>query len=552
MSIYHEPLETLTESTRVGSLAERASRLSDAVEKCFGTPFSVYDGDSASLAYAPPGMPRGNIELRGELARQVATRRQAEVIEEEGGLVTLAIPLVDSDGSTLVAVATLVTTMGPRDAEAPHAASLLGMDEASARIWLSKQPCWPAEALLRTARLCADKLAADQRTNRLRGEVAALSHNISATYEEISLLYRLTQYLSLAVNDEKLCRIAIDWLSATLPVEGIAALLLPPPNLSPTNREARRESLLLSEGDWPLNRDRLTDLLATIGARDARRPVVLNQLVTLQASWRFPQVRQLIAVPLCEGSRCFGYLVAVNHDAGKELGTVEANLMASVASIIGIHCGNADLYRRRAELLTGIVRALTSAIDAKDPYTCGHSDRVARIAERLAKQLGLDQRTLHTIYLSGLLHDIGKIGIDDEVLRKPGPLTPAEFEHIKLHPELGYKILVDLNELDEVLPVVLHHHENWDGMGYPRGLAGEQTPLLARIVAVADAFDAMGSDRPYRPGMPDDKVDAILRAGAGKQWDPRVVEAFFAVREDIREIARREREALALDMGQWI
>jgi HD-GYP domain-containing protein (c-di-GMP phosphodiesterase class II) len=172
--------------------------------------------------------------------------------------------------------------------------------------------------------------------------------------------------------------------------------------------------------------------------------------------------------------------------------------------------------------------------------------------ERIAKHLDLDQRSLNTIYLSGLLHDIGKIGINDDVLRKPGPLTPAEFEHIKMHPELGYKILVDLNELDEVLPVVLHHHENWDGKGYPRGLSGEQTPLLARIVAVADAFDAMGSDRPYREGMPDDKVDAILRAGAGKQWDAKVIEAFFAVREDIREIARQEREGLALDMHHWM
>ncbi|MEX2186219.1 MAG: HD domain-containing phosphohydrolase [Pirellulales bacterium] len=552
MSVYHEPLVSLSDSTRLASLAERASRIADAVEQIFDVTFCVYDGDNATLAYAPPGTPRGNTDVRGEVARQVAARRQAEAIEEDGGLVTVAIPSVESDGSSLVAVATFVTTNASVEEEAANAARLLGMDEASARIWLVKQPFWPADALMRTARLATEKLAGDQRTNRLRGEVAALSHNISATYEEISLLYRLTQNLSLAINDEKLSRIALDWLSTTLPVEGVAALLLPPPNLSPTNREARREPLLLTEGDWTLSVDELNDLLSAVEARGARRPVVLNHLITSRESWRFPSIRQLIVVSLCEGSRCFGYLVAVNHRAGKELGTIEANLLASVASILGIHCGNSDLYRRRAELLTGIVRALTSAIDAKDPYTCGHSDRVARVAERIAKHLGLDQRTLHTIYLSGLLHDIGKIGINDEVLRKPGPLTPEEFEHIKTHPELGYKILVDLNELDEVLPVVLHHHENWDGKGYPHGLASEETPLLARIVAVADAFDAMGSDRPYREGMPDEKVDAILRAGGGKQWDPQVVEAFFAVREDIREIARRERESLELDMRQWL
>jgi HD-GYP domain-containing protein (c-di-GMP phosphodiesterase class II) len=137
------------------------------------------------------------------------------------------------------------------------------------------------------------------------------------------------------------------------------------------------------------------------------------------------------------------------------------------------------------------------------------------------------------------------------VLRKPGKLTEAEFEHIKTHPELGYKILVGLSELDDVLPVVLHHHENWDGTGYPHRLAGEEIPRLARIVAVADAFDAMGSDRPYRQGMADEKLDAILKAGAGSQWDPHIVEAFFAARDDIREIARREREAVRLDLQHW-
>ncbi|RIK83405.1 MAG: HD-GYP domain-containing protein [Planctomycetota bacterium] len=552
MPVYHESLASLSESNRISSLPQRASRLADALEASFGISFSVYDGDGATLAYAPPAMPRGNVELRAELAKQVAQRREAAAIEEEGSLLTVAIPQIEPDGSALVGLATFVTSNARLDEEAPSAARLLDMDETSARIWLGKQPVWPPEALMRMARLATDRLAADQRTNRLRSEVAALSQNISSTYEEISLLYRLTQNLSLAINDEKLNRIALDWLSATLPIQGIAALLLPPPNLSPTNREARREPLLLTEGEWPLSLPQLNDLLNTVGAREARRPIVLNQLVTLRETWRFPAVQQLIVVSLCEGSRCFGYLVAVNHSSGKELGTVEANLLASVASILGIHCGNSDLYRRRAELLTGIVRALTSAIDAKDPYTCGHSDRVARVAERIAKHLGLDPRTLNTIYLSGLLHDIGKIGINDDVLRKPGPLTPAEFEHIKTHPELGYKILVDLNELDEVLPVVLHHHENWDGKGYPHGLVGEDTPLLARIVAVADAFDAMGSDRPYRPGMPDEKVDAILRAGAGKQWDAKVIEAFFAVREDIREIARREREALEIDLQQWL
>jgi HD-GYP domain-containing protein (c-di-GMP phosphodiesterase class II) len=176
---------------------------------------------------------------------------------------------------------------------------------------------------------------------------------------------------------------------------------------------------------------------------------------------------------------------------------------------------------------------------------------VARVSVRLAQEMGLHPDQVNTIYLSGLLHDIGKIGIDDTVLRKPGALTPEEYEHIKSHAEIGYRILAGLKQLDEVLPVVLHHHEQWDGKGYPHNLAGEAIPLMARICAVADSFDAMGSDRPYRKGMPEEKLDGILRAGAGQQWDAQVIDAFFRARDDIREISRRERENLALDVKQW-
>jgi HD-GYP domain-containing protein (c-di-GMP phosphodiesterase class II) len=269
------------------------------------------------------------------------------------------------------------------------------------------------------------------------------------------------------------------------------------------------------------------------------QPLVINHLEPGRLAW-CSQIRQLILLPIGEGPRVFGYLAAFNHAEGCEFGTSEADLLGSVAAILGIHSSNAELYRQQAELLAGIVRALTSAIDAKDPYTCGHSDRVARVAVRLAEELGASRDTIETIYLAGLLHDVGKIGIDDNVLRKPGKLTPEEFKHIQLHVRIGYNILVDLKQLDKVLPVVLHHHESWDGSGYPDGLAGEQIPALARIVAVADAFDAMQSDRPYRKGMPEEKLDEIIRCGAGTQWDAQVVEAFFRCRDDIRAIAHDE------------
>jgi putative nucleotidyltransferase with HDIG domain len=258
----------------------------------------------------------------------------------------------------------------------------------------------------------------------------------------------------------------------------------------------------------------------------------------------------MVVVPLAEGDNLFGWLAAFNHASGEEFGTVQASLLSSVGVILGTHSGNTELYRQQSELMAGIIRALTSAIDAKDPYTCGHSDRVARVAVRLAQELGCDHETVDTIYLSGLLHDIGKIGIDDQVLRKPGKLTDEEYEHIKKHVRIGHRILVDLKKLDDVLPVVLHHHESWNGHGYPGRLQAERIPLSARIVAVADAFDAMGSDRPYRNGMPDEKIDEIFRSGAGGQWDPQVVDAFFRARDDIREIMRGEEELTKVRAGQ--
>ena len=176
--------------------------------------------------------------------------------------------------------------------------------------------------------------------------------------------------------------------------------------------------------------------------------------------------------------------------------------------------------------------------------------RVARVAVRIAQEMKFDKEMLKTLYLSGLLHDIGKIGINDSVLRKPGQLTDEEYEHIKLHVTIGHKILRDLAKLDGVLPVVLHHHESWDGGGYPAALGGMEIPLAARIVAVADAYDAMSSDRPYRKGMPDEKIDKIFRSGAGQQWDPDVVDAFFRARDDIRQLVATEHDDIPPELPE--
>jgi HD-GYP domain-containing protein (c-di-GMP phosphodiesterase class II) len=164
---------------------------------------------------------------------------------------------------------------------------------------------------------------------------------------------------------------------------------------------------------------------------------------------------------------------------------------------------------------------------------------VARIAVELGRELGLPEDELSDIYLAGLLHDVGKVGIRDAVLANPGPLTPEETEHLKQHVTIGHKILAGLYPLRSLLPGVLHHHERWDGKGYPHGLAGEQIPLLARILAVADAYDAMSTHRPYRHALPRAQVEEVLRQGAAAQWDRRVIDAFWRCRERVHLIRQR-------------
>ena len=185
--------------------------------------------------------------------------------------------------------------------------------------------------------------------------------------------------------------------------------------------------------------------------------------------------------------------------------------MNSIATILGTNLRNIELYQQHNDLLLSFVRSLVSTLDAKDPYTRGHSERVALVAKRLGKELGLPEEDLRDIYLSGLLHDIGKIGVDDRILRKPGRLTTEEFHEIQEHPIIGFDIVKKFNNLHRVLPGVRNHHENYNGTGYPDGLQGEDIPLMARILAVADSYDAMGSDRPYRGSLSLETIENLSK-----------------------------------------
>jgi HD-GYP domain-containing protein (c-di-GMP phosphodiesterase class II) len=173
----------------------------------------------------------------------------------------------------------------------------------------------------------------------------------------------------------------------------------------------------------------------------------------------------------------------------------------------------------------GSIRMLANAIDEKDPYTRGHSERVAFYSSLVAKHMGMTPDEVEKVHLSGIIHDVGKIGIEDKILRKPAALTEEEYEIMKQHPRKGEYILEAVPLLKQMAGAGLMHHENWDGSGYPDGLKGEQIPLLGRIVSVADAFDAMTTDRPYSKAMTFEAALARLRFLADKKFDSRCVEA---------------------------
>jgi putative nucleotidyltransferase with HDIG domain len=488
----------------------------------------------------------------------VAQRGRPEIIEHEAPLSMLAVPLRQLDqGPALVAVSLFLNMRVDNEAEIASAARLFGVDALRALEWSRQAEVWTPRILVRMAETTLDNVLQRTQLSHLEHEINEAVAHARDTYVELGLLHRLARNLDISHEPGDLWNSAVTWLADAVPAQCIAAI-------SRRNEHTEQSSLFGENGpgeivfrECPVEPTELRDMMERLG-KAARRPLVLNRSHTSGPTWGHPTVRELASAPIMQRGQLEGWLLALNHTGADgeqlcEFGSAEIRLLDSVSTILAVHRHNTGLFLRQGDLFASSVRALTSAIDAKDRYTHGHSERVARYAVCIAEQYGLAREDLDTIYLGGLLHDIGKIGIDDQVLNKPGALTPDEYEQIKRHPQLGYDILRGVRQLQKILPIVLHHHEAWDGSGYPHGLAGESTPLLARITATADAFDAMSSDRPYRRGMADEKIDVIMREGAGRQWDPDVIDAFFVCRDKIRRAAENvEIGSVPLDPLQWV
>lgn len=552
----HEPMTSTMALSGCESRSAEGPRAQLAVvfetlQQSLSESVAIWSGTNGELRMASDGGLRLDEDFLSCLMRAVAADGKPQFVAEFGPICLLAVPVLLDHGVTEVATAPfLIGTLRPEDVA--QAARRFGVSEYHLRDWAAKQSIWTSAALLKFASAVQAQFAAEARACQAEREIDLVSENIASTYEEISLLYTVTKSLKISSTDEELGRLAIERLEECLPAKAFAIQYLPVTTEDDETNKCRSRPLFLTSGDCPVDEQEFADLVRYLEINPAGGACVVNNRASQDATWNFPAVQQAVVVPLVEGNNVFGWIAAFNHRRNGSFGTVESNLLASLGTLLGIHCGNRELYRQQSELLRNIIRALVSAIDAKDPYTSGHSDRVARFAVRIALEMRCNPKFVNTVYMAGLLHDVGKIGVDDNVLRKAGRLTEAEFEHIKRHPVLGHKILADLKQLADVLPAVLHHHEQWDGHGYPEGLAGTQIPAIARIMAVADAYDAMTSDRPYRHGMPDEMVNQIFREGSGKFWDPEVVAAFFNAQDDIHAIAQRERPQVESLQQQFV
>jgi putative nucleotidyltransferase with HDIG domain len=492
------------------SLLDRVNAFALVLQEEFGVPFAFYHADTGEeiglcAAASPPGEP-------------TPVGDRCLVVPDRPGRLRLVLPLRD-DEPPLVAVGVLASlARTPADAEQERFRLQRWLQSVGHRLAGSQGRLGPAAvaAKRREKLLCAEGVETS-------GFVALLTLDV--------VVRSLRVHRGQEPQQKHI-------LQAAATLLGCQTLAWVPHQLS--------EDVLLHETRAALSASECRQL-ATVLERTSqgqKRGLVVCNAVQ-EASWggRFPGIHHLLAV-LVADTEPTGWMIAVNKvpaGPGEEAAfrRTDAALLAPFTSTLGLLLRASRRYRDLKELLVGLARSLTAAIDAKDAYTYGHSERVARIAVELAREMGLPADERSDVYLAGLLHDIGKIGIRDTVLGKREPLTEEEHAHVREHVTIGYKILADLLPIRHLLSGVLSHHERYDGRGYPEGLRGEDIPRLARILAVADSYDAMSTSRPYREALPAGQVEQILIEGAGSQWDRQVVDAFLRCRQRLSTIRQQ-------------
>jgi hypothetical protein len=374
--------------------------------------------------------------------------------------------------------------------------------------------------LTHVAGLLEDRLARQQEVEQMAGE-------LTQNFEELSFYARIAsrvKTITFSGNmlreliEELLETMRIDMAFARLPERQEFNALVSTPAFSKKIHEPDRfvDSLIDS---IPLNASSLEDNYF----------IVNDSRMTPEYLAHAPEPYRFLAVKMKHNGTSYGWMGLVSFNLEEIFRRGELRLLNSMAEQIAVVITNSDLYRDLERFVINMVKSLVYAIEAKDDYTRGHSERVCRYSLLMAERLGMEEEQKKVLQWSSILHDSGKIGIPESILNKPLRLEDEEYQIVKNHPMKGHTILEPIEQLASSLPGMLHHHERYDGKGYPRGLKGKDIPLEARIIAVADTFDAITSDRAYRAAKPPPEALEELEKVAGSQLDPDMVEVFKEV-----------------------
>ncbi|MCM2373604.1 HD-GYP domain-containing protein [Aporhodopirellula aestuarii] len=439
----------------------------------------------------------------------------------------IAIPIHGSGRATLFAVGEMETTKCD---------------------WMSK-----------LARLASDNLQLRAQTQEQELQLDSYAERVLQNFEERSWFEALAnlELCDVTKSIEKIAARLLTHLQQILHCELV--VFLSADEYLPFASEDSVDDLTQSfrTGVSDVNPELFTRIVEHFGSDAHIQPLVKNWISATSVKSKFPGVESVILVRVARQGLCHGWLIAINRSyenipsqsglglVQEDFGTEEARLIQVAADVLITHIQSSELFRTNRELAIGAIRSLAGAVDAKDRYTHGHSDRVGKMAQQLGFRLGLGETTQEQLFITGLLHDVGKIGVPDTILNKPGRLGEDEYRELRRHPEIGFKILQPIEPLAYALEGVLQHHESVDGSGYPSRLAGDEISVAGRILAIVDAYDAMTSDRPYRKGMAFEAAEEILRCGAGSQWDIEMVRVFLEHAEDFREICREDKHVPA-------
>lgn len=463
-----------------------------------------------------------------DCVRRIGDVRETALIEFQPSIWLACVPLIQRSRVAQWVVCMLPTRDGLDTQEFAAGCAAARVDPFSVRRALLSC-CVPDEVVARSFSATLDWMSKDVvELTHANDSISGFTKELANSYETISLLYGLGRSMNDLSQPDAFVRLLISRIRESLTFGWVVAYVAP--TAIAMDGAAER---VFSIGEPPISAGKMEDVLSEM----------LNELSRGLATGVHDNLRQftgrgqVILQPITRGNQIVG-VIAAGEKSGEDphVSSYDLRLIETAAVYASAFLENANLYSSQQSLFMGTIEALAAAIDAKDAYTCGHSRRVAYLGEMLARAAGASPDQAERVRISGLVHDVGKIGVPEAVLGKAGRLNDDEFELIKQHPVIGHKILRDIPQLVDVLPGVLYHHERYDGKGYPDGLAGEQIPWVARVLGICDTFDAMSSTRSYRPAMPREKTLGEIQRCAGTQFDPQLATLFLTL--DLTEYDR--------------